>query len=1062
MRISRFFCAGFSLLFGGWCAAADSQMTDTPSLRMPAPGSYQLRILATNLLELTLINSKPPDPARVDSWDFVDAGGVFHAPALSEFAVTVGGQPAVVQSVGFKRRPLYAPLAVRDLRIDNRLYLRLATAVGNNQTVEVKNPGGTLWPASKQFIAIAAPLRFNPAIHVNQQGYVPSLPKKAIVGYYLGSLGEMDIPAAAGFRLVDANSNAEVYQGTLVARPDVGYTNTLPPYQKVFEADFTSFATPGDYRLLVPGLGTSLPFAINDGVAMAFVRTYALGLYHQRCGTSNALPFTRFTHDVCHGAPASVPSPQSSFGFTWYVMSAYARSVNPDNPPQIAPALTNEAAQLYPFVNRNSVDVSGGHHDAGDYSKYTINSAALIHHLVFAADSFPGVGALDNLGLPESGDGKSDVLQEAKWEADFLAKMQDADGGFYFLVYPREREYESNVLPEQGDPQVVWPKTTASTAVGVAALAQCASSPRFKQQFPAAASLYLQKAQLGWAFLTNAIALHGKAGAYQKLTPYGDEFTHNDELAWAACEMYLATTNSSYHQKLLEWFPNPNDPATWRWGWRHMYASYGNAIRSYAFAVRSGRLAASQLDSTYRVRCETEIAAAANDLLTWALQNAYGTSFPQRDKDSLNASWYFSSDRAFDLTVAYQLDPRSEFLDAILGNLDYEGGCNPVNVCYLTGLGWKRQREVVHQYAQNDRRALPPSGIPLGNIQSGFQFLPNYGSELGALNFPPDGAAAAPYPLYDRWGDSYNIATEFVSLQQARSLGSLAFLAAQTSLASQTWRAASAQITGLPVSVMTNATVTAALNVPGMDLTSARVVWEARDQEPAFGTSFTFTPTNYGPHRIEAEAAWPDGRRAFASASFFVTDTLPTVTVVATVPNASEEGPTPGQFTVSRDSGTNDDLTVNYQFSGTAAKFDDYRRPQGDMPEFVVIPAGSLSATITIVPVNDTIFEGVETATLTIAGNTAYHVGAPAAATITIADNELGILRVIMSAGGDATLTWVSVPGKHYQVICKDNLDDPGWTVLNADIAATGPTTSWTDAALPSRTQRFYSVRTVP
>ena len=40
---------------------------------------------------------------------------------------------------------------------------------------------------------------------------------------------------------------------------------------------------------------------------------------------------------------------------------------------------------------------------------------------------------LDNLGLPESGDGISDFLQLAKWEADFLVKMQDSDGGFYFL-----------------------------------------------------------------------------------------------------------------------------------------------------------------------------------------------------------------------------------------------------------------------------------------------------------------------------------------------------------------------------------------------------------------------------------------------------------------------------------------------------------------------------------------------------------------------------------------------------------------------------------------------------
>src|SRR5258708_35937531 len=100
------------------------------------------------------------------------------------------------------------------------------------------------------------------------------------------------------------------------------------------------------------------------------------------------------------------------------------------NPRHTASQLKHVAACLYPFVNQGRIDVRGGHHDAGDYSKYTINSAAFIHHLIFAADAFPGVVDLDNLGLPESGDGKSDVLQEVEWEADFLAKMQDEDGGF--------------------------------------------------------------------------------------------------------------------------------------------------------------------------------------------------------------------------------------------------------------------------------------------------------------------------------------------------------------------------------------------------------------------------------------------------------------------------------------------------------------------------------------------------------------------------------------------------------------------------------------------------------
>ncbi|MBI3191698.1 MAG: glycoside hydrolase family 9 protein, partial [Pedosphaera parvula] len=790
---------------------------DYVNLQLPKVGDTAMHILSPTLIELHRINTKQPDPATVTDWNFVDATGNFIAPALAEFVVTVDGLPAVVQAVGFKRRPLYAPLAQRDLRIDNCLYLQLATPIADNQAVQVLNPSGLLWNAGTQYTLTANPLRYSPAIHVNQEGYVPSFPKKAMVGYYAGSLGEMSIPSTT-FQIVDAATGTQVYQGTLTLRADAGYAYTPAPYQKVYEADFSGFTTPGEYLLVVPGLGASLAFLIDDGVAMAFARTYALGLYHQRCGTNNAFPFTRFTHDDCHLAPAAVPLPQSSYPFTWNTVSNYALITNPDNPAQIAPKLTSPAAQLYPFVRTGTIDTSGGHHDAGDYSKYTINSASLIHDLMFAADALPGVAALDNLGLPESGDGISDVLQEAKWEADYLAKIQDSDGGFYFLVYPQNREYENNVPPDRGDPQVVWPKTTSVTAAAVAALAQCASSPLMKQKYPAAAALYLQKAQLGWQFLTNAIALHGKDGAYQKITHYGDDFAHNDELAWAACEMFLATGDPAIHQTLKSWFPDPTDPATFRWGWWRLYACYGNAVRSYAFAARSGRLAAGQLDAAYLSKCETTITNAGNDALAWSQENAYGSSFPDATKRVRGAGWYFSADQAFDITVACQLNARPEYLAALVANMNYEGGCNPVNVSYVTGLGWKRQREIVDQYSQNDRRRLPKSGIPLGNIQQGFVFVNTYGTELSALTFPPDDAGTAPYPYYDRWADTFNVSTEFVVLNQARGLGTLAFLATQTPVKTQAWTSVTAQITGLPTQVSTNTPVTASVQVPGLDL----------------------------------------------------------------------------------------------------------------------------------------------------------------------------------------------------------------------------------------------------
>jgi hypothetical protein len=849
-------------------AALHADPADDLNLTLPSAGDHTLHILAPTILELKRINAKDPDPARVDSWDFFDGSNQFVAPATSQFVVTVGGSPAAVTALGFKRRPLYAPDRRRDLRIENDLYLQLAAPIADGQTVTVTNPGALIFPGSEVYTATADPLRFSPAIHVNQEGYVPGLPKKAMIGYYLGNLGELDVSTSLGFKIVDASTGAVVFTGALTSRPDVGYLYSPTPYQSVLEADFSALTTPGTYKLQVPGLGASLPFVIDEGIAMGFLRTYALGLYHQRCGTTNALPFTRFVHDACHTAPVEIPTPEANFSFTWSTI-ATKNADYASNPRHTAPQLVSEATQLYPFVNTGSIDVTGGHHDAGDYSKYTINSAALVHRLMFIVDALPGAAALDNLGLPESGDGISDILQEAKIEADFLAKMQDADGGFYFLVYPKNREYELDVLPDHGDAQVVWPKNTAATAAAVAALAQCASSPAFKAAYPSVATAYLQKAQLGWQFLTDAIAIHGKDGAYQKITFYGDTYMHDDELAWAACEMFLATGDTQYRDKLFAWFPDPSDPNTFRFGWWRMSESWGNAIRSYAFAARTSRLLASQLDSAYLAACEAQIVAAGDDALQWSADNAYATSFPDQTKAFNTAGFYFSLDQASDMAVAYQIDPKPAYLDALLGNLNYEAGTNPVNVSYLTGRGQKRQREIVDQFAQNDRRVLPPDGIPLGNIQSGFAFLSLYGTELGSLVFPIDGALTAPFPFYDRWGDSYNVTTEFIAVNQARALTSLVVLATQTSATAQPWQSATAQIVVPSGTAPLNAPATLTLQTPGLDLTHARIVWEARDQEPAFGSSYTISPKNNGTQWAEAEIEWPDGRRVFATNTFF-------------------------------------------------------------------------------------------------------------------------------------------------------------------------------------------------
>ncbi|HEV8543207.1 MAG TPA: TIGR02597 family protein, partial [Verrucomicrobiae bacterium] len=847
---------------------------------LPEIGEYSLTILTPTLLELSLVTTKDADPAPATTWNFIGSNFTPALPPATEFQVAVDGSPVGVTDVGFKRRPAYAPLQVRDLRIGNYLYLKLATPVGDGQTVTVHNPSGALWRDDQtHYSSVASATRFNPAIHVNEVGYLPNGSKRAMIGYYAGSFGEIDLPSAA-FNLVDA-AGTVVFSGGLTARPDIGYDYSPLPYQKVFQADFSGFSPPGEYRLQVPGMGVSFPFLINEGTAAVFARTLALGLYHQRCGGKNEMPYTRHEHGDCHTGLVEIPTMASTAVNQF--LAEYSSDYTND-PLHTAPQLKDVDSSLYPFVNKNPIDLRGGHHDAGDYSKYTINSAGLIHHLVFAVDAFPGVGDLDNLGIPESGDGKSDLLQEAKWEADFLAKMQDADGGFYFLVYPRDRAYEDDVLPDHGDPQVVFPKTSAATAAAVGALANIASSPRFKAQFPTEAAAYLTKALNGWNFLTNAIAKFGKNGAYQKITHYGDDFMHDDELAWAAAALFAATGQSEFHDKLREWY-DPSDPNTRRWTWWRLFEGYGCAARTYAFAARSGRLSPSALDPDYLAKCETEIVAAGDDIVRFAEQTAYGTSFPDPNKSFRTAGWYFSSERSFEAATAQQIAPNPKYLETIISNMNYEGGCNPINIPYLTGVGWERWREIVDQYAQNDYQVLPPSGIPLGNIQGGFAYLDNYKQELGALCFPPDGANSAPYPFYDRWGDSFNTTTEFVVVDEARSLASIASLFALTGKASSSYVRVPVQIVGLPGTIPAATQISANALVPGADMTGARVLWEARDQQPFIGNTFNFIPKNPGAQWVEVDILFSDGTRLFAKTNFLATyaDNIP--------PNPDESQP---------------------------------------------------------------------------------------------------------------------------------------------------------------------------
>lgn len=116
-----------------------------------------------------------------------------------------------------------------------------------------------------------------------------------------------------------------------------------------------------------------------------------------------------------------------------------------------------------------------------------------------------------------------------------------------------------------------------------------------------------------------------------------------------------------------------------------------------------------------------------------------------------------------------------------------------------------------------------------------------------------------------------------------------------------------------------------------------------------------------------------------------IADNEPVVRIAATDAAASETAAATGTVTVTRAGSSTDAIMVTYVVAGTASSGNDFTALSGS----VIIPSGSLSAAITITPIDDAIAESVENVTLTLTVDDGYRVdGARKRAVVNIADDE--------------------------------------------------------------------------
>jgi hypothetical protein len=559
----------------------------------------------------------------------------------------------------------------------------------------------TFWVADIRFTANVNEPSF-PAIKVNQLGYTTKAEKYALVS---GFADELTADAGTAFTVKQADTGAEVYRGALTL------VNALDDIsgEKVLKADFSSLTAPGSYVIAVDaqGIENSPAFAIGDDVYANLVKDAARYFYYQRSGIA--------LNDANAGQ--------------WKRGEGH---------PQDRRAILRSST-LGPNPITKTLDVSGGWYDAGDYGRYVSFADDAVSDLLWAYETFPNVFKNQDLNIPESGNRIPDVLDEVRWELDWVMKMQDRNtGGFYHMIYPNNPpESDTYTTTQQTMPDkhmtaryvedcefqsynqtrpelsVVGPgckiKPTADTGSAVAMLAHGATV--FKRLDPRYAAKLLAAALYGWSYLERnpqQINIPGQNGGID---------ADRDQRLWAAAELYRLTGASRFDRYVLDHYQEPQFTKWWTSTTDSAFIDDGTqsmrAMLAYMQAPRRNPQVVQWFETNYAAY--RQIMLQRQQSLTWRnflLGKANGV-----DSD------YFWGSNAVTLQIPIVLivggKLTNSYDDSIVAatraNLNYILGINPLRKSYVSGYGADSIREIYSFiYSWDGLKDIPPGYIAGG------------------------------------------------------------------------------------------------------------------------------------------------------------------------------------------------------------------------------------------------------------------------------------------------------------------------------------------------------------
>lgn len=549
------------------------------------------------------------------------------------------------------------------------------------------------------FAGAAALLGFSPGapaqeqsapIRLNQVGVLLDGVKRAMLPH--------PSPAALPWRLLDRSGRVRASGRTSV------FGNDPWSGEHVHRVDFSRFSGSGaGYRLEVAG-ARSRPFPISSGIYRRLPYDALAYFYHNRAG----LPIqARFA------------------GEQWARPAGHL----PERATCVSGA--DGKGNRWPGC-AYTLDVTGGWYDAGDHGKYVVNGGITLWTLLnlYERQLYRGVPspfADGKARIPEAGNRVNDLLDEARWEMNFLLRMQVPDGtrasvpvgakrsgpGLRFteidasgMAHHKVADAKWTALPmaPHKDPErrQLFPPSTGATLNLAATAAQCARiwrgiDPAFSARCLAAARRAFAAARRNPEVY--AIADFTGSGGY------GDSDL-SDEFYWAAAELF-ATTAAEEYRALVQSSPLFRLTSAPEMGWNRV-----GWLGSITLALAPNKLPAQDVASlrqSIRLSADTFLADEAK--VGYAIPYAPANGYPWGSTSTL-------LNRALLLALAHDFSGEARYRDGVIDVMDYILGRNPLDRSFVSGYGARPMLNPHHRFWARQMSAdFPPP--PPGALSGG-------------------------------------------------------------------------------------------------------------------------------------------------------------------------------------------------------------------------------------------------------------------------------------------------------------------------------------------------------